>query len=69
MVISHPQGREILKQQQEQFADVVISDLPDEMTLQKVAASHSFEMAKFVDEPGLYLAVLKFCKANNLDLI
>lgn len=68
MVISHPQGREILKQQQEQFADV-ISDLPDEMTLQKVAANHSFEMAKFVDEPGLYLAVLKFYKANNLDLI
>lgn len=69
MVISHPQGREILKQQQEQFADVVISDLPDEMTLQKVAANHSFEMAKFVDEPGLYLAVLTFYKANNLDLI
>ncbi|XP_031256529.1 uncharacterized protein LOC116114524 [Pistacia vera] len=64
VVISHPQGREILEQQREQFADVVISDLPDEMTLQKVAANHSFEIAKFVDEPGLYLAVLKFCREN-----
>ncbi|KAJ0088285.1 hypothetical protein Patl1_32927 [Pistacia atlantica] len=65
VVISHhPQGREKLEQQREQFADVVISDLPDEMTLQKVAANHSFEIAKFVDEPGLYLAVLKFCREN-----
>jgi hypothetical protein len=60
VVISHPQGREVLKQQQQQHPDVIISDLPDKMTLQKVTADHSFDMVKFVDEPGFYLAVLKF---------
>lgn len=60
MVISHPKGREVLKQQQQQYPDVIISDLPDKTTLQKVAANHSFEMVEFVDEPGFYLAVLKF---------
>ncbi|KAH7554258.1 hypothetical protein ACOSP7_028634 [Xanthoceras sorbifolium] len=63
VVISHPQGREVLEQQREQFPDVIISDLPDEMSLQKVAINHSFEIAQFVDEPGLYVTVLKFCKA------
>lgn len=60
MVISHPQGREVLKQQRQQYPDVILSDLPDKMTLQKVIADHSFEMVEFVDEPGFYLAVLKF---------
>ena len=60
IVISHPQGRELLEQQRRQFPDVVISDMPDKMTLQNVAADHSFEMIEFVDEPGFYLAVLKF---------
>ncbi|KAF5474023.1 hypothetical protein F2P56_005965 [Juglans regia] len=60
VVISHPKGREVLKQQQQQYPDVIISDLPDKTTLQKVAANHSFDMVEFVDEPGFYLAVLKF---------
>ncbi|XP_059463376.1 uncharacterized protein LOC132192147 [Corylus avellana] len=60
VVISHPQGREVLKQQQQQHPDVIISELPDKMTLQKVTADHSFDMVEFVDEPGFYLAVLKF---------
>ncbi|XVE75748.1 hypothetical protein DITRI_Ditri12bG0117800 [Diplodiscus trichospermus] len=60
LVISHPQGREVLEQQRKQFPDVIIADLPEKMTLQKVAADHSFEMTEFVDEPGFYLAVLKF---------
>ncbi|KAK2647314.1 hypothetical protein Ddye_014803 [Dipteronia dyeriana] len=67
VVISHPQGREVLERQRQQFPDVIISDLPDEMTLQKAASNHSFEIAQFVDDPGLYIAVLKFCKAKNLD--
>ncbi|GAV63979.1 hypothetical protein CFOL_v3_07497 [Cephalotus follicularis] len=65
LVISHPQGRKVLEQQRKQFPDVVVSDLPDETALQKVAADHCFEMAEFFDEPGLYLAVLKLCKATN----
>ncbi len=65
MVISHPQGREVLKQQQQQYPDVIISDLPEKMTLQKSAADHSFDLAEFVDEPGFYLAVLKFSEASN----
>lgn len=60
MVISHPQGREALKQQRQQYPDVIISDLPDKMTLQEVTADLSFEMVEFVDEPEFYLAVLKY---------
>ncbi|OMO68901.1 hypothetical protein COLO4_29358 [Corchorus olitorius] len=62
LVISHPQGRQVLEQQRQQFADVIIANLPDKTTLQKVAADHSFEMTDFVDEPGFYLATLKFIK-------
>lgn len=58
MVISHPQGRDVLEQQRQQHPQVVVSDLPDKTTLQRVAAVHSFDLAEFVDEPGLYLAVL-----------
>ncbi|XP_057507824.1 uncharacterized protein LOC130790800 [Actinidia eriantha] len=65
IVISHPQGRELLEQQRRQFPDVVISDMPDKMTLQNVAADHSFEMIEFVDEPGFYLAVLKFKERDS----
>lgn len=58
VIISHPQGREILKQQRQQYPEVVISDLPDKTHLQSVAAANSFDVAEFVDEPGFYLAVL-----------
>ncbi|XP_010554889.1 PREDICTED: uncharacterized protein LOC104824483 [Tarenaya hassleriana] len=62
IVISHPQGRKGLEEQrQKQDPDhVVVSELPDSSTLQTFAKKHSFEVTKFVDEPGLYLAVLKF---------
>lgn len=65
VVISHPQGREVLKQQREQYPDVIVSDLPDKTTLQKATSDHSFDMVEFVDEPDLYLAVLTFSKAIN----
>jgi hypothetical protein len=62
VVISHPQGRLGLEQQRKEFSDVVVSDLPDESTLSNVAEKHSFELTQFVDEQGLYLAVLKSSK-------
>nr|DAD48614.1 TPA_asm: hypothetical protein HUJ06_018551 [Nelumbo nucifera] len=62
LVISYSQGREVVEKQRQQYSDVVISDLPDRLTLKKVAANHSFEIAKFEDEPGFYFAVLKFCR-------
>lgn len=65
VVISHLQGREVLEQQRRQYPDVIISDLPDKMSLQKVAADHSFEMTEFVEEPGFYLAVLNFREVRN----
>lgn len=65
LVISHPQGREVLEQQRQQYPDVVTSDLPEKKTLQEVAAQHSFELTDYVDEPGFYLAVLKFSGARN----
>ncbi|KAL2483157.1 hypothetical protein Fot_44601 [Forsythia ovata] len=60
VVISHPQGRQLVEEQREQYPDVVVSNLPEKMTLQSIAIEHSFEMTDFVDEPGFYLAVLKF---------
>ncbi|CAH1441776.1 unnamed protein product [Lactuca virosa] len=58
IVISHPKGREMLKQQKVEYPDVVVSDLPDKVTLESVASHHSFMMLEFIDEPGFYLAVL-----------
>ncbi|RDX94866.1 hypothetical protein CR513_22702, partial [Mucuna pruriens] len=58
VIISHSKGREVLEQQRQQYPEVVVSDLPDKTYLQSVAAAHSFDVAEFVDEPGLYLAVL-----------
>ncbi|KAM2466959.1 hypothetical protein TB2_008647 [Malus domestica] len=65
LVISHPQGREVLEQQRRQYPHVITSDLPEKSTLLEAAAEHSFELTKFVDEPGFYLAVLKFVGARN----
>ncbi|KAF5184815.1 Dna-directed rna polymerase subunit beta [Thalictrum thalictroides] len=61
LVISFSQGREVVDQQRKEYTDVVVSDLPQKQNLEKVAADNSFEITKFVDEPGFYLAVLKFC--------
>lgn len=58
VIISHPQGRQALEQQREQYPEVVVSDLPDKTYLQTVAAANSFDVAEFVDEPSFYLAVL-----------
>ncbi|KAI4326070.1 hypothetical protein MLD38_031420 [Melastoma candidum] len=60
VVISHPLGRQSLEKQRKEFPECVVSNLPDKATLQKVAAKSAFEMADFVDEPGFYLAVLKY---------
>lgn len=58
IVISHPQGREVLEEQRQQYPDVIISDLPEKLALQKAAAEYSFDLVEFVDEPGFYLAAL-----------
>lgn len=65
VVISHLQGRQTVQEQRQQYPDVVVTELPDKMTLQNVAAGNSFGLLEFVDEPGFYLAVLKL-EANNL---
>lgn len=64
-MISHPQGRQVFEKQREQYPDMVVSNLPEKLTLQSIATDHSFEMIEFVDEPSFYLAVLEF-NANNL---
>lgn len=65
VVISHPQGREELEKQRKQYQDVIVSELPEKMTLQRVAAHHFFELVEFVDDPGFYLAVLIFRDAKD----
>ncbi|KAK9943899.1 hypothetical protein M0R45_009489 [Rubus argutus] len=64
IVISHPHGREVLEKQRQQYPDVITSDLPEKSTLTEVAAEHCFELTNYVDEPGLYLAALKFVGAS-----
>lgn len=59
LVISHPGGREELERQRQQYPEVIVSNLPDKMSLENAAASNLFEVIEFVDEPGFYLAVLK----------
>ncbi|KAL7098115.1 hypothetical protein ACP275_10G185000 [Erythranthe tilingii] len=65
LVISHPQGRQVVEEQQQQYPDVVVSSLPDKTVLQKCAADHSFEVVEFMDEPGFYLAVLRLNAAES----
>ncbi|KAG6429050.1 hypothetical protein SASPL_107089 [Salvia splendens] len=60
VVISHPHGREAVEEQKQQYPDVVVSNLPEKMTLQTTMANHSFQLLEFVDEPGFYLAVMRF---------
>ncbi|KAL6523181.1 hypothetical protein OROGR_016784 [Orobanche gracilis] len=60
LVISHPQGRQVAEEQRQKYPDIVVSSLPEKMTLQRSAVDHSFEVVEFVDEPGFYLAVLRF---------
>ncbi|KAK9943900.1 hypothetical protein M0R45_009490 [Rubus argutus] len=64
VVISHPQGREVLEKQRQQYPDVITSDLPEKSILTEVAAENCFELTNHVDEPGLYLAALKFVGAS-----
>ncbi|GJS60108.1 hypothetical protein Tco_0654892 [Tanacetum coccineum] len=58
IVISHPKGREMLKQQKATYPNVVVADSPDKMTLESVASDHSFTITKFINEPDL--AVLAY---------
>ncbi|CAA0841539.1 Unknown protein [Striga hermonthica] len=60
VVISHQQGRQVAEDQQKQYPDIVVSSLPKKMSLQNAADKHSFEVVEFMDEPGFYLAVLRF---------
>lgn len=52
----------MLEKQRQQYRDVIVSELPEKLTLEKVAARHCFELVEFVDDPGFYLAVLKLRK-------
>eukprot|EP00257_Ricinus_communis_P027697 XP_025015111.1 uncharacterized protein LOC8263224 isoform X2 [Ricinus communis] len=44
VIVSHLQGREVLEKQRKQYQDVIVSELPDKMTLQNVAANNSFQI-------------------------
>ncbi|GER50047.1 hypothetical protein STAS_27328, partial [Striga asiatica] len=60
VVISHQQGRQVAEDQQKQYPDIVVSSLPEKMTLHNAAAKRSFEVVEFMDEPDFYLAVLRY---------
>lgn len=54
------QGRQNFEQHRREHPDVVTSDLPTKSALEKAASGNKYELAEFVDEPSLYLAVLQF---------
>ncbi|WVZ56115.1 hypothetical protein U9M48_006694 [Paspalum notatum var. saurae] len=54
------QGRDNFEQHRREHPDVVTSDLPSKSALEKAASENKYEIAEFVDEPSLYLAVLQF---------
>ncbi|KAH6827442.1 hypothetical protein C2S53_002479 [Perilla frutescens var. hirtella] len=60
VVISHPQGRQGVEELQQQYPDVVVSNLPEKIALESSAAKNSFQVVEFVDESGFYIAVMRF---------
>ncbi|TVU47817.1 hypothetical protein EJB05_07426, partial [Eragrostis curvula] len=54
------QGRQTLEQHRREHPDIVTSDLPSRSALEKAAAGNKYEVAEFIYEPSLYLAVLQF---------
>ncbi|KAL8142884.1 hypothetical protein V2J09_015916 [Rumex salicifolius] len=59
IVISHVEGRQGLEHQKQRYGDMIVADLPDKTTLEKIAADHSFGIVEFIDDPKFYLAVLE----------
>lgn len=55
----------MLEEQRQQYPDVIISDLPEKLALQKAAAEHSFDLVEFVDEPGFFLAALTLSRKTG----
>ncbi|XP_072992989.1 uncharacterized protein [Typha latifolia] len=63
VVICFDQGRQIVEQNhRQQYPDMVTTDLPDKAVLEKAAADNLYEITEFIDEPTIYLTVLRFCK-------
>ncbi|KAF7041848.1 hypothetical protein CFC21_051582 [Triticum aestivum] len=60
VVIFLDQGRQSLAQHRRENPDLVFADLPSRSSLEKAADGSKFEMAEFIDESSLYLAVLLF---------
>lgn len=60
VVIFLDQGRQSLAQHRRENPDLLFADLPSRSSLEKAADGSKFEMAEFVDESSLYLAVLLF---------
>ncbi|KAE8799692.1 hypothetical protein D1007_24941 [Hordeum vulgare] len=60
VVIFLDQGRQSLAQHRRENPDIVFADLPSRSSLEKAADGSKFEMAEFVDDSSLYLAVLLF---------
>ncbi|XP_058079257.1 uncharacterized protein LOC131227485 [Magnolia sinica] len=65
LVIGFAQGREAVERHRQQYPEMVTSDLPDKVALEKAAATHLFQVTEFIDEPAFYLAVLNFRKVGN----
>lgn len=60
LVICFDQGRKVMREHNKLYSGVATVDLPDKIDFERAAAKHAFELTDFVDEPDLYLAVLKF---------
>ena len=57
LVISHPMGRDFVRRLKAGSPQYHLKELPDRAALERLVAGTSLAVARFVDEPDLYLAV------------
>ncbi len=58
LIISHPEGRMFIERLKKQVP-FPLDSLPDFAEADKLFSSYGFKVAKFVDEPGLYIVLAK----------
>lgn len=57
LVISHPMGRDFVRRLKAGSPQFNLKELPDEVALERLANGTGLRVARYVDEPDLYVAV------------
>ncbi|MBI2862197.1 MAG: class I SAM-dependent methyltransferase [Chloroflexi bacterium] len=59
VIVSHPMGRDFVKELRRNSPDLELHELPDAEEMDQLAKLAGFHIARFRDEPLLYVAVLE----------